>query len=161
MTVQQEAKKEVDDQLAGFEHMRQAAEKMAPAERAALLAQVNTARAQFTNPAYIAQLEATKTAERERERQEGAAMAADVDKTTPADPNVLVARRLREFLEATTDVNFEARTISLTLGSDGIEFLDRPDRARHWIWQQAVIVGPEATAAARTAAAAWLKELER
>lgn len=58
-------------------------------------------------------------------------------------------------------MNFEARTISLTLGSDGIEFIDRADRAKHWIWQQAVIVGPEATAAARTAAAAWLKEIGR
>ena len=65
------------------------------------------------------------------------------------------------FLDLTADVNFSARTLSLTGGPDGIEFLDRADRERHWIWQEAAIVGPEATAAARAAAATWLKEIER
>jgi hypothetical protein len=161
LTVQQEVKKEIDQQLSLMESLGQAAEKMPPAQRAAMLEQVKTARAQFTNPEYIKQLEAAKTAERARESQSRVDSAAEIEKKTPADPNVLIARRLREFLEATANVNFEARTISLTLGSDGIEFLDRPDRAKHWMWQQAVIVGPEATAAARTAAAAWLKEIER
>ena len=41
---------------------------------------------------------------------------ANVDETTPADPNRLFARRLREFLTATADVNFSARTINLTGG---------------------------------------------
>jgi hypothetical protein len=132
---------------------------MPPADRAALLEQVNKSRAQFANPEVIKQMEAMKTAERAEESRQRGVMAAEVEQTTPADPNVLFARRLREFLDATADVNFEARTISLTLGSDGIEFLDRADRARHWMWQQAVIVGPEATAAARAAAAAWLKEI--
>jgi hypothetical protein len=58
-------------------------------------------------------------------------------------------------------VNFSARTISLTGGPDGIEFRDKADRQRSWMWQEAVIVGPEATAAARAAADAWLKEIER
>jgi hypothetical protein len=159
-TVQEEVKKEMDDNLAGFENLRQAAENMPPAQRAAMLEQVNAARAQFTNPEFIKQLEAAKTAERARESQSRAESAAEIDKTTPADPNILVARRLREFLDVTATVNFAARTISLTLGSDGIEFLDRADRAMHWMAQEAAIVGPEATAAARTAAAAWLKEIQ-
>jgi hypothetical protein len=159
-TVQEEVKKEMDDALAGFENMRQAAENMPPAQRTAMLEQVNAARAQFTNPEFIKQLEAARTAERAQESQRRRASAAEIDQTTPADSNVLVARRLREFLDATANVNFAARTLSLTLGSDGIEFLDRADRAMHWIAQEAAIVGPEATAAARTAAAAWLKEIQ-
>jgi hypothetical protein len=89
-----------------------------------------------------------------------AASAKRDDERYPADPSRIFARRLREFLDATADVNFSARTLSLTGGPDGIEFLDKADRQRHWIWQLAVIVGPEATTAARTAAQAWLKELE-
>jgi hypothetical protein len=161
LTVQQQVKKEIDEQLSLMESLSQAAEKMPPAERAVMLEQVKTARAQSTNPAYIKQLEATRTAERERESQSRRVMADEVDKKTPGDPNVLLARRLHEFLDATADVNFAARTISLTLGSDGIEFIDRADRAKPWMWQLAVIVGPEATGAARTAALAWLKEIER
>lgn len=73
-TVQQEVKKEIDDNLAGFEGMRQAAEGMPPAERAALLEQVNAARARFTNPEVIKQMEAIKTAERAQENQQRVAM---------------------------------------------------------------------------------------
>ncbi len=76
----------------------------------------------------------------------------------PANPEALFARRLREFLDATREVNFAARTMSLNGSSDGIVFLDRDDRKRNWMWQLAVIAGPEATAAARSAAAAWVKE---
>jgi hypothetical protein len=95
----------------------------------------------------------------ERTTREAASAKRD-DERYPADPSRIFARRLREFLDATADVNFSARTLSLTGGPDGIEFLDKADRQRHWIWQLAVIVGPEATTAARTAAQAWLKELE-
>ena len=90
-----------------------------------------------------------------------ASLAATVEATTPADPRKLFARRLREFVEATADVNFSARTIALTGGPDGIEFIDPADRKKSWLWQEAVIVGPEATAAARAAAQEWLKEIER
>ena len=72
-----------------------------------------------------------------------AARVKQGEEMLPADPEKVFARRLREFLEATADVNFSARTMSLTGGPDGIEFLDKADRARSWIWQEAVIVGPE------------------
>jgi hypothetical protein len=101
------------------------------------------------------------TAERAAERVQEEKLAEEVEAATPADPRPLFARRLREFLNATADVNFSARTISLTGGPDGIEFKDKADRARPWMWQAAAIVGPEATMAAREAAQAWLKEIER
>jgi hypothetical protein len=100
-------------------------------------------------------------AERAEATQRTAAGRETAESQTPADPQTLFARRLREFLELTADVNFSARTIRLTGGPDGIEFIDKADRQRHWIWQAAAIAGPEATAAARAAAEAWLKEIER
>jgi hypothetical protein len=42
-------------------------------------------------------------------------------------------------------VNFSARTISLTGGPDGIELVDPADRKHSWLWQEAVIVGQEAS----------------
>jgi hypothetical protein len=100
-------------------------------------------------------------AERAQEIGSEARLAEEVEQQTPADPRKLFARRLREFLEITAEVNFSARTMSLTGGPDGIEFLDKADRERHWMWQAAAIVGSEATSAARAAAQAWLKEIER
>jgi len=161
LSVEDQVKRDLDEQLAGYAQLEQAAAAMAPAERAAILESVRKARAMLTDPAFIKQQQTMLAAERAQEGSGDAAQAAEAEERVPADPQRLFARRLREFLDATTDVNYSARTMSLTGGADGIEFLDKADRQRHWIWQEAVIVGPEATAAARAAAQAWLEEIER
>ncbi len=160
-SVDEQVKQDIADQLAGFEGMRQAAEKMPPKDRDMLMEQVKQALANLTNPAYADKLKAQLAAERAQESGQRSEMAIDVETTTPADPRTLFARRLREFLNATADVTFSAKTISLTGGPDGIEFIDKADRAKPWMWQAAAIVGSEGTAAAREAAQAWLKEIER
>jgi hypothetical protein len=154
-------KQDIDEQLAGVEQMRQAAEQMPPKDRAAILESVKKTRAQLTDPNYIKLLESQVAAERSQAGGQDSQLASAVEETTPADPQKLFARRLREFLIATADVNFAARTISLTGGADGIEMVDKADRAKPWMWQEAAIVGREATVAARAAAEAWLKEIER
>ncbi len=161
LTVEQAVKKEIDDQLAGMEQLKKAAASMPPADAANILESVKKMHANLTDPAFIKQMTAQLEAERAEERKREGGLTTEVEETTPADARKLFARRLREFLDATADVNFEARTISLTGGPDGIEFVDKADRKRSWMWQEAAIVGPEATAAARAAAEAWLKEIER
>jgi hypothetical protein len=161
LSIEDQVKKDIAEQRAGFEQMRQAAEKLPPKDRDLIMEQVKPALANLTNPAYADKLRAQLAAERAQESGRRSEMAVDVETTTPADPRTLFARRLREFLNATADVNFSARTISLTGGPDGIEFIDKADRAKPWMWQAAAIVGSEATVAARAAAEAWLKEIER
>ena len=103
----------------------------------------------------------TLEAERAASRAGDARVVRNTDDRYPANPEQLFARRLRQFLEQTADANFSARTISLTGGADGIEFVDPVDRERTWLWQLAVIAGRDATLAARAAAETWLKEIER
>lgn len=160
LTVEEQVRRDLADQLAGTEQLAQAAASMPPADKANIMASVEKARAMYTDPAFIKQQQEMVAAERAQESGGSTELAAEVEATTPADPRVLFARRLRGFLDATADVNFSARTLSLTGGPDGIEFLDKANRQRHWMWQAAAIVGPEATSAARAAAEAWLKELE-
>ncbi|MGE0464784.1 MAG: hypothetical protein AB7Q16_25745 [Vicinamibacterales bacterium] len=88
------------------------------------------------------------------------ASAREANERYPADPRRIFARHLRAFLDDTADADFSVRTISLTGGADGIEFVDPWPRQKPVMWQLAVIAGPEATAAARAAAEAWLKEIE-
>ena len=90
-------KTDLDAQLAGFEQMRQAAEKMPAKDRAMIIEQVEKARANLTSPAFIAQLEAQVTAERAEESLRSSGRA-EVEQLTPANPRKLFARRLREFL---------------------------------------------------------------
>ena len=161
LTVEDAVKKNIDEQLAGLELMKQNIASLPPADQQQILATIKEGQAKLTSPETITMLRAALEAERAQERGNDASLIQRVEEETPADPQKLFARRLREFLDATADVNFSARTISLTGGPDGIEFLDKADRKRPWVWQEAVIVGPEATAAARAAAEAWLKEIER
>jgi len=162
-SVEGAVKKEMDEARAVLEGMKKnlAASGLPPAEQEKILAAWKEAQATVNGPELIAARQKALAAERAEASGNDARLMEEVEQQTPADPQQLFARRLREFLELTSDVNFSARTISLTGGPDGIEFVDKADRKKPWVWQEAVIVGPEATAAARAAAEAWLNEIER
>ena len=156
-------KKELDEARVAMEEMKKnlAASGLPPQEQEKILAAWKKAQSDADSPEFIAARRKRIEDERAEAGRSEARLIEEVEQQTPADPQRLFARRLREFLGNTADVNFSARTISLTGGPDGIEFLDRADRQRNWMWQAAAIVGPEATRAARAAAEAWLKEIER
>jgi hypothetical protein len=159
LSVDEAVKKETDELLAGMEQMRQGLGGLPPGDQQKVLDKLKEAQAMVTSPQMVQARRAAIEAQR-AEESGSAAYRREVEEQTPANPQTLFARRLREFLEVTADVNFSARTINLTGGTDGIEFVDRADRQRHWMWQEAALAGPEATAAARTAAQAWLKEIQ-
>jgi len=160
-TVKDEVRKQLDDLLVGAQRLREMAASQPAAQRPQMIKAAEGYEAQAQDPKYIKSLEDALQSQRDLENADARARIAKLDAQFPAYPKVLFARRLREFLDITADVNFAARTISLTGGVDGVELVDAADRKRHWIWQEAVIVGREATTAARAAAEAWLKELGR
>jgi hypothetical protein len=72
------------------------------------------------------------------------------------DPDVTLRKRLRSFLDATRDVDFEAET----RGTGGSRrFVLPTDEARPPEWKMCFRAGPEATGAARSFAQKWLDEL--
>lgn len=160
-TVDEAAREKIDEMLASFAQAKQAAASMAPANRAKALEMIEIQEAQLRSPEYAKAFRANLEAERAERSANISSAAHSANERYPADPRQLFARRLRQFLEATADANFSVRTISLTGGADGIEFVDPADRQRTWMWQLAVIAGREATTAARASADAWLKEIER
>jgi len=161
LSVEQQVKKDVDRQLADLQVSRKAIAALPPQDRAAILEQVNENERRLKSPEFVKQLQAQLAEERAQTRGQDADAATRNAERIPADPKQLFAQRLRQFLDVTSDVDFSTKTISLTGGPDGIEFIDPAARKKHWMWQEAVIVGPDATAAARAAAQAWLKEIER
>jgi hypothetical protein len=157
LSIDEEVKRKIDGELARFAQIRKEAAALPPDMAEATIAAVREAEQNMRSPEVAAAYRKEIESVRSRQSEQDAARALKL----PANPQQLFARRLREFLDVTEDVNFAARTVSLNGEADGIVFVDRADRKRHWIWQEAVIVGPEATAAARAAAQAWLKEIER
>ena len=160
-TVEQAVRQDIERQLADLQESRKHIAALAPQDRAVVLEQLNVNEKRLKDPEFIKQMQLQLAEERAQVGGRDADAAARLSERFPADPKQIFARRLREFLDATTDVDFTTRTISLTGGPDGIEFIDPAVRTKHWMWHEAVIVGPEATAAARGAAEAWLKEIER
>jgi hypothetical protein len=161
LSVEETVQKNLDEQLAGIEQLKKAAASMPAADAAKLLQNVKQQEAFLRSPEIIKSLRERMAAERTAEAGNETAIAKEVNEKYPPDPQKLFARRLREFLDGTQNVNFAAKTISLTGGADGIEFVEPADRKNSWVWQEAVIAGKEATTAARAAAEAWLKEIER
>jgi hypothetical protein len=72
-----------------------------------------------------------------------------------------IARYLREFVDATVDVDFAAKATKTVQVGDMPDFaFENPAyNQKPWQWQKSYAFGPEALSAARTAAAAWLKEV--
>jgi hypothetical protein len=159
-SVDDELQKLIDETKAGIAQARAIAATLPPADAANMLKLVAEQEARLESGETAKLLRVGLEAQRAERTTRDAANAKQDDERYPSDPSRIFARRLREFLDATADVNFAARTLSLTGGPDGIEFLDKTDRQRQWIWQLAAIVGTEATTAARTSAQAWLREIE-
>ena len=151
------AEAQAAEQKANQEMVRQIVEKMPPAEREKFLAQMKEQEKQMAEMRARTQ-KVIEAAEAEQKAQ-NKVQADEFAVTFPADPNQLVARRLRGFLSDTADADFTARIIRLTDGPDGMEFIAPAHRAKSVTWQLAVLAGPEATKAARAAAEAWLKEV--
>jgi len=93
-----------------------AASGLPPAEQEKILAAWKEA-AKAVSPEFVEGVRKSREAERAEERASAARLTADLERSLPADPQTLLWRRLREFLEITGDVNFSAKTISLTGGT--------------------------------------------
>jgi hypothetical protein len=77
----------------------------------------------------------------------------------PEDPNILIAERLRKFLDRTKDVDYEAK---LFTGHSGLmRFSDKQYESKPDIWKLCFRAGKEQTEAARTFAHEWLRQLEK
>lgn len=75
----------------------------------------------------------------------------------PASPSPMIARRLREFLAASADVNYDAKLEA----RDGLmRFVDPAYEKKDANWKLCYRAGRETVEAARSAAQAWLKTVQ-
>jgi hypothetical protein len=89
-------------------------------------------------------------------RQRDEAMK-ELEKTYPADPRALIARRLRRFLDVTRDVDYAAQLVDK--GKTKV-FADASLEARPAEWKMSFRAGKPATDAARAFAQKWLNDLQ-
>ncbi|MGH9219429.1 MAG: hypothetical protein ACRD1W_09000 [Vicinamibacterales bacterium] len=150
-------------QRAGFqaqvEQMRKLFDQITPEQRATLEEGWKDMRAQLTDMETGPRRAEFETALREqramRVRAREVAMQ-QLDAVWPADHRVLVADRLRHFLEVSSDIAYEAKLVD----RDGKKmFADPAVEAKPKEWKMCFRAGKPATDAARTFAQKWLNEL--
>jgi len=85
---------------------------------------------------------------------------ARFEKRYPEDPKTLVADRLREFLDISKDIPFDAKLVPSSNGKLS-RFADREYEHKSEEWKLCFRAGKEPVAAARAVAADWLQQLEK
>jgi RNA polymerase-interacting CarD/CdnL/TRCF family regulator len=110
-----------------------------------------------TDPSQDAQMDAIIKQSNDQASKEFKDKLAAWDKEYPAgDPRPLVKLRLKEFLDATANIDFSAKLVK---SENVMVFVNPAYETKDGRWKTAFRAGKEATDAARAFAAQWLKEL--
>jgi hypothetical protein len=145
---------------AQVEGMRKQFAEVTPAQRETLEQGFETMRARFTEmekgDARI-ELDAALKEQRIRHVRAHDMAMKELETVYPADPRVLVAGRLRKFLDLSKDIDFTAQLVER---DKKMRFADAALEARPAEWKMLFRAGKPATDAARAFAQKWLADLE-
>jgi hypothetical protein len=158
-TPEQEVQKAADQQKQQMEQSKAAIAQLPPDQRKALEEALKSAAdmlAKMDTPdARKQRLDGIKMQRAEEMKQYQDAVAK-WKQEYPDDPKPVVVKRLKEFLQVSADVDFNARLKT----QDGASTFENADyQAKSSQWKMCYRAGKDATAAARAAAQAWLTEL--
>ncbi|HEY2860340.1 MAG TPA: hypothetical protein VGJ21_18105 [Terracidiphilus sp.] len=149
------------DQKKSMEQMKKQISQMSPDMQKQMQPVLQQMQAAIDKSANDPQMAASmKSAIAQGAQNEGARHQEDLakyDKEFPADPRLLIALRLHEFLDETKDLDFNAKLVgtggSMRFASPAFE--SKSDR-----WKLCFRAGKEPTEAARAFATDWLGQLE-
>jgi hypothetical protein len=142
--------------MAGAERMPAEARKELEANIADMRKQIAELNA---DPSYRAIVDQAASAAAQEEDAEIAKQIAVFNNEFPEDVNALMARRLRQFLLACGDVDFDAK---LTEGPDDtLRFVNPAYERRSAEWKMCFRAGKPAVTAARAVAEEWLNSLNK
>jgi hypothetical protein len=158
-TPEDELKKADDDQMRQAEESKKAIAALPADQRARIEESLKAAQAmvaqQNTPEMRKIRLDGLKAIRAERTKQYEQELAT-WNRNYPESAAPVIAKRLREFLAASADVDFTATLVSKNgrMVFENAAYEQKPSQ-----WKMCYRAGKEATGAARAAAQAWLKEL--
>jgi hypothetical protein len=155
-TVDEELQRQVDQQRKDLEESRKALAALPPEQRKDLEAMLKQTEAQLKDPQYLAMMRSAIEADRAGARESYQSNLSQWEEAYPANPEILVGRRLQAFLTECGDVDFSAK---LQARERKMVFVNPDYEFKSPNWKMCYRAGREAVGAARTAATAWLKEL--
>jgi len=161
-TPDQQAKAQQDEQRKQIEEMKKSVASMPPELRAQMEQTVKELEAQLKQQAADPKMqELTRqmaAAGAKDEQDQYQRRLADWERDYPAEPSVLVSRRLKQYLDTCADIDYTAK---LTSRNGKMYFADQRYESKPSEWKLCYRVGRETLDATRTFARAWLAELTR
>jgi hypothetical protein len=150
------------DQQKGLENMKQTVAKMTPDMQKQMEGTVKQMEANMERTSRDPKIKAIITEgfrkENEADQKAYQATLAAYDAKFPADPKALIAGRLRQFLNVSKDVAFDAKLVPSGVGR--MKFADPLYEAKPSDWKLCYRAGKEPVEAARAFAADWLRQIE-
>ena len=155
------AKMKVDMQT-GIENMRQAQATADAATKKSIAEAIRSMQAQMEeldkNPQMKENFRLGAEMQRTANKNDDEARLKAWNDDLPEDPGMLVAKRIRQFLATSADVDFSA---ALAPRGDKMVFVKDEYEKKPAYWKTCFRAGKEATETARAFAKAWLAELEK
>jgi len=144
------------DQQKQLEDLKKMAASLPPDQRQAIEASIKQMEAMAADPKMQAMQRQTVDAQHADDQAKYQKDLKEWQDNYPADPKVIVARKLHDFLTMSADVDFDAQLVPRNgkkyFANLNYEMKPAP-------WKFCFRAGREAVTAARNAATAWLKEL--
>jgi hypothetical protein len=157
-TVDDELKAKLAEQQKGLDDAKKMLPMLPPDGQKAMLEQLKQMEATMKDPAQQKMQRDMIVAERGDKDKQFQDDMKRWGEQFPADYNLLLAKRLHDFLALSADVNFDAK---LKVENSVKVFADPQFEEKATEWKMCYRAGREATQAARAAATQWLKEIGR
>ena len=157
-TVDDEVTKKLDDTKKKLADSRASLAALPADQRAQLETFFKQTEAQLNDPQYLSLMRKSVEADRAKGQQQYQSSLDDWQKNYPADPKLLLARRLATFLTKTADIDFSAKT---TGTGKSTRFVDPACESKPSDWKMAFRAGKESVDTARAAVTEWLKVLPK
>jgi hypothetical protein len=161
-TADQQADKAVADQRKGLEEMKKSVAKMPPDMQKQMAETIKQMEEQIERMSKDSTM---KNIMKQGYEQQAAGdqkayqdRLASYEKQYPADPRVLIASRLRQFLDVSKDIAFDAKLVPA--GGGMMKFADPQLENKSNHWKMCYRAGKAPVEAARAFALDWLKQLE-
>jgi hypothetical protein len=155
-TVDDELKRQVAEQRASLEESRKALAALPADQRKELEEILKQSEAQLEDPEFLGMMRQGIEMDRVAARETYQSDLSRWEETYPANPEILVSRRLKAFLTECGDVDFSAK---LQPREHKMVFANPEYELKSGNWKTCFRAGPEAVGAAREAATAWLTQL--
>ena len=153
--------KQLADQQKSLAEMKANVAKMSPDMQKQMAPVIKQMEEQFAkqakDPQMAAMMKQGYTMQAQGSQREYQQELAKYDERYPADPKVLIAKRLHQFLDLTSNMPWSAKLVPA--GGGQMRFADPQLEAKSSEWKMCFRAGKDAVDAARSFATEWLRQM--